>query len=98
MERQSLGFDVFSFLVRTVVRCWRDLSILVEVDHEPTWNVVAADVLVPLWRVPNCLFRPDVVLLEEPSSRNRDMVLTSLQRVDVRPVVVFVEGDNRDLV
>ncbi|MFD1635418.1 hypothetical protein ACFSBJ_17010, partial [Haloplanus ruber] len=29
-----------------------DFALFVEVDPEPTLNVVAADVVVPLWRVP----------------------------------------------
>ena len=74
-----------------------DFAVLVEVDTKPAVDGLAAEGLVPFWRVADGLFRGDVVVFEEATGGDLWWI-AALQREDVGLVVFCFEWDECDLV
>ncbi|MEZ3172704.1 nucleotidyl transferase AbiEii/AbiGii toxin family protein [Halorubrum sp. RMP-47] len=68
-----------------------------EIDHNATLDVVAADVLVPLWRVANGLLGHHIDLFEQ-CPRPDCATVPTFVGVDIGPVVLGFEGDDHDFV
>lgn len=64
---------------------------MAEIKSEAAFDVVTADVVVPLWRVADGFVGHDVVVLEEASRRDRMNLAVEPEEVDTLPQVLHKE-------
>jgi len=75
--------------------CIDDLSVLIKVDSEASINMLAADVVIPLWVIADCFVLLNSVLFDEVPSCDRP---SGFVVVDIPSVESLSEGDEDDLV